>query len=227
VTQPPREGRVSSYFGNPKMGKSVLARKHMRPKLGPGVLGIYFTPNPPHRDPFDFGPDMTVDQVRNCRHLPYALCLRGEDPAVVCQLAVDAATMPRLGPEGEPLEPFHVVLLVDESHEVFDHNFAKDSPTGVLFHRGRHVGIDLSSISQWPSRVDMRVFRASTNVHWFCLLAHADLRWVEREYGEAAAYDIATLKPWHCISVVDNRLPAGWQRYAVRDHAPETQPKKP
>lgn len=183
----------------------------------PGSLAIYVTPNGPYTDPLDYGEDSTVEEALSKR-LPRALCFRAEDIDDVCDFAAVQA------------EKFRVGLCIDEAHEVFPEGFSPASAAGQLFHRGRHLGIHLIVVSQWPARLDKRLFRAAELTYWFRLHAHEDLKWIRKRWGLRAAQDIAGLRDRTFLRVAWDNLPPGWRMYgapAAGENFPDTPDSSP
>lgn len=198
------DGELAAIYGDGKMGKSTYAREQAANLLGPGVVGVYSTPHGETSDPCRWPEteDVSCDEVRAFTQLPYGICLRGQDPDEVCGLVRELA-----------LAGYRVVWICDEAQETFPHGFSSKGPAGRIFHASRHLGIQLVCVTRWPSRIDSRVFYAATRTVWFRLSASRNLQWIEREYGEQAARDVAGLRPHEYIEVDRDDLPRGWQRY--------------
>lgn len=195
---------VRSVLGDRKTGKSYFARHNiLANELGQNSLGIMWTPNGAASDPCDIKGmvDMTAEELINCPRCPAAVCLRDEDPELVCQLAVAAASK------------FRVTLLLDEAHQIFPENFSPKSKASELFHRGRHLGVNLIAVSQWPAHLSKKLFRASDTVYWFRLNAYEDLKWLERRYGENAAKEVNNLQRFHHIEIHGDDLPETWRKW--------------
>lgn len=209
---------VRSVLGDRRTGKSYFARHSLlASNLGRGSLGLVWTPNGPATDPCDIKGmvDMSAEELINSDRCPMAVCLRGEDAETACQLAVAAA------------QKFRVTLLIDEAHEVFPENFSPKSEAAALFHRGRHLGINLIVVSQWPAKLSKTVLRASESVYWFRLHAYEDLKWIAKRYGEQAATEVANLEQYHHICVVGDDLPESWKQWQLKqegDGAEVTEP---
>lgn len=203
---------MRAVLGDRKTGKSYYARHTVLAReLGPGNLGIMWTPNSAASDPCDIVDsrgrplmvDTTAEEVINSKSLPAAICLRDEDPETVCMIAVAAA------------RKFRVTLLLDEAHQVFPENFSPKSQASALFHRGRHLGVNLIAVSQWPAHLSKKLFRASDTVYWFRLNAFEDLKWLETRFGETAAREVNSLARYHHIEVHGDDLPDTWKRWTL------------
>lgn len=194
------DGSVVAVLGDRKTGKSVFARGLLRGWARQGALAVYCTPNGRQSDPLEYGVEFSIARAESGERLPYAIALR-EDPEDVAVFVIRAATK------------FDVALLLDEAHETLYEGFSGQSELGSLFHRGRHLGVHLILVSQWPARIDKRIFRAATTVYWFRLHAHEDLRWVEQRWGETAAREIASLPDYHHLEIQGDSLPSSWRRF--------------
>lgn len=195
------QGSVEAYFGGRGTGKSTLARENAIEDAGPGHLVVYITPNHAASDPWP-GEDR---KLTDTSAFPYAVAYRGYDVNQVAPIIWRAVTA------------WRVTLVIDEAHETFPEGFSRVSPAGILFHRGRHLGIRLHVISQWPARVDKRIVRAADVTHWFRLRAAEDLEWLRRRYGDRAPLDVRKLPNYHHIDIVNDDPPPEWDWYRAAD----------
>ncbi len=197
---PPSDGWVRGVFGNRGSGKSYFAREYAKQFAGRGKVVIYSTPNGEGTDPFwarTFSSTAFVNPSPGFR-VPTAFAIRGEGGEVALEIARNLSSK------------FKVTLILDEAHETFPEGFSASEMAGEVFHRSRHMGLNLLFVSQWPARLDKRVFRASDTIFWFKLVYSRDLEWVAREYGDRAALQIQNLKPRWRLEVKQGELPAGW-----------------
>lgn len=189
------EGFIHCIFGDRGSGKSVKARAYAKALAGSdkSSLVVYATPNSSLTDPF-YGPDLEAGHLKA---LPKAVAIRANYD-LAFRFALKQA------------EKYHVYLVVDEAHEVWHENFGDDGTSGTIFHRSRHMGLGIIVVSQWPARLDKRVFRAADTVYWGRLQFSRDLEWVKREFGQTAAQQVYGLPKYHFIKVEKDKLPNGW-----------------
>lgn len=190
-----RQGFIHCIFGDRGSGKSVKAREYAKEVNGEGEAGliVYSTPNSALTDPF-YGPDLDPSHLQK---LPAAVAIRA-NPDLAFRFSLAQC------------KRFRVTLILDEAHEVWHENFSDDGVAGTIFHRSRHMGLGIVVVSQWPARLDKRVFRASDVVYWGRLQFSRDVKWVESEFGKVAAKQVRSLPKYHFIRVDKDNLPKGW-----------------
>lgn len=201
-----RQGFIHCVFGDRGSGKSVKARAYARALAGndKSSLIVYSTPNTKLTDPF-YGPDLSSEHLTN---LPAAVAVRA-NPDLAFRFAIAQC------------KRFRVTLIVDEAHEVWHENFSDDGSGGKIFHRSRHIGLGIIVVSQWPARLDKRVFRAADTVFWGRMQYSRDLKWVEAEFGKYAANQVYNLPKYHFIKVDKDNLPKGWGWDGGRNRGPD------
>jgi len=143
---------------------------------------------------------MSIREILAGQRIPYAMALR-EPPEQVCEFAL------RLARE----KGMRVALIIDEAWDAFPEGFSQRSAAGRIFRAGRHVGVELVVVSQWPVDVSKRVIRASFDVHWFRMQAREDLWWLARRWGKVAAEQVANLPLYQSIRMEMDDLPPGWE----------------
>lgn len=207
------DGRNVVFVGDRGTGKSTLARwlalaalTDSRGRPYKGVLGIYVTPNGQGTDPWP-GPSFDLEALEkllaeDAPELPPLMVVRG-GPAAYHAAATLAMQAGEAG--------FRVLLLVDECHRVFREGFGDGTAMAVLFHEGRHRGIDVYFVTQWPARADKRLFRSSDAVWWFRLLTPEDLEWIASRYSVAAAMQVDELPDFEAVRIVKDRPPPEWR----------------
>lgn len=205
------DGKLWAYLGDPEQGKSVFARRRALEEgttpdgdVRDGHVLIYVTPNGEETDPWP-GPTLSVERVESLlsddsAEVPEVFAVRGGPRAYEAAARVALDVAPRLRP----------ILVVDECHRVFRENFSDALGLAECFHEGRHRGIDLHVITQWPARADKRLFRASRCTHWFHLHEADDMEWICRRYSVRAAEEVLALAPYEHVDVPLGHPPSHW-----------------
>lgn len=225
------DGRVFCYFGDRKTGKSYLARRLVlesvaideededgddRRVIAPMALAIYVTPNTESTDPWP-GPTLAAPPATLDARTPRAFAMRGgaayEQAAEWIMLHCTRR---------------RIVFLVDEAHRVWPENFSPRSKMAELFHEGRHRGVDLHVISQWPSRIDKRLVYAADETRWFRLHHPRTLEWIAGEYSREAGQQVAGLPRRKWITVLEDNPPPEWRwKWTRKETTDEPVPQDP
>lgn len=197
------DGRVFLYFGDRNTGKSYLARKMaldsaaVNGRVCRMAVVLYVTPNTAATDPW---PGPTLQEPPPMDRAPRAFALRGGQ-------SYEPAAEWIMAHCGER----RIVFLVDEAHRVWPENFSPASRMAELFHEGRHRGVDLHVISQWPSKLDKRLVYAADETRWFRLHHPRTLEWIRGQYSLAAAQEVAGLPRRKWITVLEDDPPPAWR----------------
>ena len=198
------DGRVMLYFGDRKTGKSYLARQaaldsaSVNGRVCRMAVVVYCTPNTASTDPWP-GPTLQAppESMAQC---PRAFALRGGS-------SYEPAAEWIMAHCGER----RIVFLVDEAHRVWPENFSPSSRMAELFHEGRHRGVDLHVISQWPAKLDKRLVYAADETRWFRLHHPRTLEWIRVQYSLGAAQEVAGLPRRTWITVLEDDPPPAWR----------------